>query len=430
MRNRLTPIVALLLLASCAAAPKVQLPIDPVAYAPVPATSRIAGSASIQATYDPAPEFINKWKKQGFKDKVIDHHRQEVINAVANDLASCGLFTRILPASGEAHPDYIVKIQCRTVQGTTYMSAQITFAVINGATSNQEWTFGRELGLGPIHGPHLPLAQTLSRIMVSLKSDLATAIVRKAKDEAERAELARMQTAPLADLLAASDRDEAIARERNHAIVAAKTQQLPDILRTWKTDELTALVVKIEQTILDLNHECEIAKDKAQQSVADGSNQATGTTTNLQNARMEAVMARGRGAPATAAVGQGFLGINMGPVVNGTGVLVESVLPGSPADQSGLIRSDAIFSADDQPMPDPQTLQNYVAKTPPGSIIKLQLIRNGAQICTSVVIGQRSNAAPNSFDTLRGLSISYRERIELLKAILSALKEEIANRNR
>jgi hypothetical protein len=31
---------------------------------------------------------------------------------------------------------------------------------------------------------------------------------------------------------------------------------------------------------------------------------------------------------------------------------------------------------------------------------------------------------------LRGLAISYRERIELLKPILTALKEEIANRNR
>ena len=115
--------------------------------------------------------------------------------------------------------------------------------------------------------------------------------------------------ASLSDLLASSDKTESIARERNLAIVAAKNQQLPAILRDRKTDELSALVVKIEQTILELNHECEVAKDRAQQATA-------------------------------------------------------------------------------------------------------------------------TNGDPRQIEELRGLTISYRERIELLKPILTALKEEIANRNR
>ena len=112
------------------------------------------------------------------------------------------------------------------------------------------------------------------------------------------------------------------------AIIAAKTRQLPDILRTWRTDELTALIVKIEQTILDLNHECEVAKDQAQQSVASN---------------------------------------------------------GNPRDTAGIGRA--------------RGLANATTRT-------------------------------QDLDELRGLAISYRERIELLKPILDALKEEIANRAR
>jgi hypothetical protein len=100
------------------------------------------------------------------------------------------------------------------------------------------------------------------------------------------------------------------------------------MLREKKTDELSALVVKIEQTMLDLNHECEVAKDQAQQSVADN---------------------------------------------------------GIPRDTADITRARGQAAA-----------------------------------------GMRAH----DLDELRGLAISYRERIELLKPISAALKEEIANRNR
>jgi hypothetical protein len=45
---------------------------------------------------------------------------------------------------------------------------------------------------------------------------------------------------------------------------------LPTLLRDSKTSDLTALVIKIEQTILDLNHESELTKDHAQQVATDG----------------------------------------------------------------------------------------------------------------------------------------------------------------
>jgi hypothetical protein len=342
MKNRFTSVLVLLLLAGCAAAPTIQLPIDPVAYTPTPSPTRIPGSATIEVNYIPALEIQTKWKRQGFKDKVIERHRLEVSNALTNDIANSGLFARIVAPTADAHPDYIVKVQFRTAQITTYISARMSLTIVNGASGNQEWSFARDYGLGPVNGPHQPLNRALSILMTALKSDLTSAIARKAKADAELAEIANIKSSPLAGLLVASDRNTTIARERNRAIVAAKNEQLPEILRSSKTDQLSGLVVKIEQTILDLNHECELAKDKAQQSVADGTSQ--NVDSDVQNSRVEAMVARGRGAPAATS--------------------------------------------------------------------------------------QPRDTAANSVDTQRDLSISYRERIELLKPILSALKEEIINRNR
>jgi hypothetical protein len=173
------------------------------------------------------------------------------------------------------------------------------------------------------------IQEKLPSMMTQAKADLAAdlmAIVQGQQAQAELAEAELLTKATFAELLASADKNESLARARNRAIVAAKNHQLPAILRERKTEELTELVVKIEQTILDLNHECEVAKDQAQQSVASGE------------------------APA-------------------------------------------------------------------------QQLRGG-----------RGDASPatntTSLDELRGLAICYRERIELLKPILAALKEEIANRNR
>ncbi len=120
--------------------------------------------------------------------------------------------------------------------------------------------------------------------------------------------IAALPKARLLDLLVVADSSANMASKSNDAIIVAKARDLPGILHDGTSAELTALCVRLEQTILGLNHASEVAKDKAQQAAANG---------------------------------------------------------------------------------DPQQL-----------------------------------------DELRGLSICYRERIEILKPILAALKEEIANRNR
>jgi hypothetical protein len=82
---------------------------------------------------------------------------------------------------------------------------------------------------------------------------------------------ASFQGLSLESLLAFKDPDPSIARARNRALLDAKAQSLPGLLRDKKTDELTSLTTQIEQVILDLNHESETCKDHAQQAVERGS---------------------------------------------------------------------------------------------------------------------------------------------------------------
>jgi hypothetical protein len=74
------------------------------------------------------------------------------------------------------------------------------------------------------------------------------------------------ETVKFEDLLVAKEAYVMLARQRNRSLVAAKTLTLPKLLREKKTAELASLIVQIEQVILDLNHEAEMEKDRAQRA--------------------------------------------------------------------------------------------------------------------------------------------------------------------
>ena len=59
-----------------------------------------------------------------------------------------------------------------------------------------------------------------------------------------------------------------VGRWRNRTLIEAKDRLLPKLLRDSKTPELEALATKIEQTILDLEHESELARDRTELAVA------------------------------------------------------------------------------------------------------------------------------------------------------------------
>ena len=298
-----------------------------VTYQPVPSPTRIDASVSLEATHAPSPQIRASWKARGHDDQAIERHCHEVAQALVADIADSGLFARIVATDGAVRPDYILRIRSESIRQPDFR-LRVTISVANGATGSEISVHMREGILGARKSPNLSLSAVLPGLMAELKAAVAADIQPRVRAGAEIADRDSLRNASLADLLVSSDSTETIARERNRAIIAAKDLQLPAILREKKTDELSALVVKIEQTILDLNHECEVAKDQAQQSLADS---------------------------------------------------------GNPNDTSRIGRTRGQAS---------------------------------------------SSAGAVNLEELRGLAISFRERIELLKPIGDAVKEEIANRNR
>ena len=318
--------LALLVLAGCVSAPSPAGDPGSFTYQPVPSPTQINASASVAATHDLAPAAQAAWKASGHTDQDIGPYSRAVAEALVADVGTSGLFARIVPANGGVRPDYILRIRSEITRMRD-VRLRLTISVVNGATGADVCLHMREAIRGKGRSVDLFVAAELPRLMAELKAAVAADLQPKVRAAVENAELASLANASLTDLLVSSDSGEPIARQRNRAIVAAKNQQLPALLRDRKTDELSALVVRIEQVILDLNHECEVAKDQAQEAIA------------------------GDGASETVPRGGG---------------------------------------------------------------------RGGA-------VPAARTASP---DELRGLAICYRERIELLKPILAALKEEIANRNR
>jgi len=295
-----------------------------VAYEPVQSPLQIDVSAVVTAEDTLSQEMRDTWKRWMNNDQTISNYLTAVGQTIQKDLATSGLFARVLP-DASARPDYLVHAVCLESHPSDYR-IRVTLTATEASTGTPVSSHAKEHSFGTsMFG--FKMKEALPPLMAALKADLAADLqtrIRAKQEQTAREQSELLNKASLADLLAAADRNVTTARTRNRAIVAAKTLQLPGILRDWKTDQLTGLVVKIEQTILDLNHESEVAKDAAQQALA-GDAEASGRP------------ARGM------------------PAAGGSG-------------------------------PD--------------------------------------------VDDLRNLSICYRERIELLKPIAAALKEEIANRGR
>jgi hypothetical protein len=316
--------LGLLLCSGCITVPA-KVYSNMVAYEPVRSPVQIDASAAVEGVDALAPEMREMWKHWMNSDTNIVNYLDGAGRALRNDLATSGLFARIVTGD-PSKADYRVKASCLEMHPSDFrvsitLTATETASGITVSSHTTEKSFGTSMF-------DFKLQEAFPGLMAGLKAELVAdlqANTRRHQDQAAEAEAAQLGKASLPDLLAGSDNSVILARARNRALVAAKNLQLPAILRENKTEELTALVVRIEQTVLDLDQECEVGKDQAQQAVAGDGGQEE---------------ARRGGA------------------------------------------------------------------------------RGGA------------SGNPANLDDLRGLSICYRERIELLKPIAAALKEEVANRNR
>ena len=320
-------ICALLLISGCAVTPSVESLTSQYGYVVEQSPVQIDATATVEVTDTMTPALDARLGKGQY----YNDYRAAVVALIRSDMDKSGLFARIIRPVDGAQPDYRIKITSVEDCPARY-SIRVRMQAFDGATGKETSDHAAEASapilLGLTFDKRNPYLQ---RIMTELKAALAADLqqdqnIKKSKKPLSQDETDSLSKASLAELLVSVDKSELLARERNRALIAAKNQQLPAILRDKKTDELAALVTKIEQTILDLNHECEVAKDRAQQSVADN---------------------------------------------------------GTPRDTSDNKRGRATAT------------------------VRVQNI-----------------------DDLRGLAICYRERIELLKPVLGAIKEEIANRNR
>jgi hypothetical protein len=241
-----------------------------VAYSPTPVGPPLGASASFEVQHELAPEIRSLWKKWGNTESNIVKYLNAMRDVVQNDLATSGYVARVVPPDAPA--DFRI-----TATGLEFkpddFRLRFTFVATEVATGRQVSNRTREVSYGTgMLNAKINLA--LPGLITDLKRDVAADIqqaLQARRDEATRKEAEAFAQATLAGLLAGQDKSVSLARARNRALIAAKTTQLPALLRDSRTADLTTLVVKIEQVILDLDHECEVAKDQAQRILAESS---------------------------------------------------------------------------------------------------------------------------------------------------------------
>ncbi len=71
------------------------------------------------------------------------------------------------------------------------------------------------------------------------------------------------------------------------------------------------------------------------------------------------------------------------------GALVTNVVPGSPADESGMKRGDVVIEYDGKTVTDPRTLQGQVLGTPVGNKVAIVIVREGSRMILHPVIREQ-----------------------------------------
>lgn len=69
------------------------------------------------------------------------------------------------------------------------------------------------------------------------------------------------------------------------------------------------------------------------------------------------------------------------------GVVIRQVMPGQPADQGGVKPNDVVLAVEDSPVHGPRDLQRIIASSPPGSTVRLTVVRGGQETTLSVTVG-------------------------------------------
>ncbi len=112
---------------------------------------------------------------------------------------------------------------------------------------------------------------------------------------------------------------------------------------------------------------------------------------NMARTVMDQLIGKGK-------VSRGQLGVGIQPITSDLaasiglkqtqGVLVNSVVPGGPADKAGIKAGDAITELNGKAIQDPNTFRNTIASSSPGTKATLTIVRNGQQQQIQVTLGE------------------------------------------
>lgn len=80
-----------------------------------------------------------------------------------------------------------------------------------------------------------------------------------------------------------------------------------------------------------------------------------------------------------------------------SGALIRSVLEGQPAEQGGLQPGDVVLAIDGRPIRSSSALRNYVASRRPGSVLEMDVNRNGNTLQLDITLVERSREAMAMF---------------------------------
>ncbi|HJR61358.1 MAG TPA: trypsin-like peptidase domain-containing protein, partial [Vicinamibacterales bacterium] len=89
------------------------------------------------------------------------------------------------------------------------------------------------------------------------------------------------------------------------------------------------------------------------------------------------------------------------------GALVQDFMPGSPAERSGLRVYDVVVNVEGENIDGNEDLIRYISARPPGSVVRVQLARDGRYLTLPVRLTERPRASSRDGDTIPGI----RERV-------------------
>lgn len=230
---------------------------------PTRPVSTIPARACIEITHSITPDMLSN---QSRVPKAVE----AVKSFLYGDWTQSGIFTTISTKSQDA--DVLVSIRSQWGPKAVY---SVDCFILNPQTKEAVLSYHREKKCRIGREELRDLVKDLhGEIRAEMSTDFKKKDLSKlggnfvigSNSPASNASSPLSTNVPFEDLLVAKEASISLARQRNRVLVACKTLTLPQLLREKKTAELAALTVKIEQVILDLNHESEMEKDRAQRA--------------------------------------------------------------------------------------------------------------------------------------------------------------------